>query len=149
MTARLVGDELDFDLASLATTLLVVIVIIVGSHGVSWSLDASGIAAVEVIARRRIVEASRGIGDVGHYDEGIESIEGLCIMQVCQTGLAVDEGEVVWLSEEWCSPRKIWLADAAGEAGGKTQSTDCLVYPVSDLIHRGRVCSSIRWSVIA
>ena len=68
VTARLVRDELDLDLASLATSLLIVVIVVVGCHGVSWSLDTSRIIAVEIIARGRIVEASRWIGDVGHYD---------------------------------------------------------------------------------
>jgi hypothetical protein len=77
VTARLVGDELDLDLASLATSLLIVVIIIVGSHGVSWSLDPSRIIAVEVVTRRWVIEASRRITDVSHCGMGTESTAGL------------------------------------------------------------------------
>jgi hypothetical protein len=72
VTTRLVGDELDLDLASLATSLLIVVVVIVGCHRVSWSLDAARVVAVEVIARRRVVETGGGIGDVSHCVADIE-----------------------------------------------------------------------------
>jgi hypothetical protein len=68
VTARLVRDELDLDLASLTTSLLIVVIVVVGCHGVSWSLDTSRIIAVEIIARGWIVEAGRWICNVGHYD---------------------------------------------------------------------------------
>jgi hypothetical protein len=97
VATRLIGNEFDLDLASLATCLLIIIVVIVGCHRVSWSLDAARVVAVEVIARRRVVETGRGVGDVSHYVADIED-RGTINMQVCQMGLAfggLGSGEVV------------------------------------------------------
>lgn len=43
VTARLIGDELDLNLASLTTWLVVIIIIVVGC-GRAWTLDAASIA---------------------------------------------------------------------------------------------------------
>lgn len=77
VTAGLVRDEFDLDLASLTASLLIVIIIVVGCHGVSWSLDASRIITIKIITRRWIIETGRGIGDVSHDEVSIESIERL------------------------------------------------------------------------
>ena len=51
VTARLVRNEFDLDLAALTTSLLIIVIIIVDCHGISGALDASRIVAIEVIAR--------------------------------------------------------------------------------------------------
>ena len=60
MAARLVLNELDLDLSALSAALLIVIIVIVTCHGRSSSLSAARVDAIagQVIARRRVVEAS-------------------------------------------------------------------------------------------
>ena len=69
VATRLVGDELDLNLATLASTLLIVVVVIVG-HAGTGALDtarlgaavADGMAVVEIVRRRLVVL----VGNVGH-----------------------------------------------------------------------------------
>lgn len=72
MPSRLVADELDLNLATLASTLLVIIVVVVGSRR-SLSLDATAFLSAAAIATDgvRLVELGRGglvrlICNVGH-----------------------------------------------------------------------------------
>lgn len=69
MATRLVGDELDFDLAALSATLFVVI--IVAGSGWTSAFDAAGRIAGRAVAGM-IIELGGGglvvlIGDVGHF----------------------------------------------------------------------------------
>lgn len=61
MTTRLVLDELDFDLSSLAARLVVVVVIVVGGRSVggALSLDAS------LFGRNAVVMTRRGLTFLG------------------------------------------------------------------------------------
>jgi hypothetical protein len=70
VATRLVLDELDFDLATLTATLLIVVIIVIACHRSPRALGATGVGAVasEVIARRRVVETSVGIKLIGHDD---------------------------------------------------------------------------------
>jgi hypothetical protein len=80
VATRFIGDELDLNLSSLTSGLIIIIVIIVGSR---WAL-AFGTASVTAISETVIVKGRRrtlvGIGDVGHcffyflflrYDENV------------------------------------------------------------------------------
>jgi len=66
VTTRLVLDELDLDLSSLPTRLIIVIIIVVGSSGNARSLGATALSADarEVILRGGVVGG--GINDVSH-----------------------------------------------------------------------------------
>ena len=68
VTTRLVLDEFDINLPSLATWLVVIIIIIIGSSGDTWTLDASSVTVA--IASERVVRAGAvlriGVLDVGH-----------------------------------------------------------------------------------
>ena len=69
VATRLVADELDLNLAPLATTLLVVIIVVVGRTR-ARTLDAAALSCA-IADGMRIVELGRGglvvlIGDVGH-----------------------------------------------------------------------------------
>lgn len=69
MAARLVGDELDLNLASLATTLLVVIVVATCRR--TRAFDASGTLARSAVSGRIVELGGRGlvvlVRDVGHF----------------------------------------------------------------------------------
>lgn len=71
VAARLVADELDLNLATLAAALLVIVVVVVGSW--ARSLDAAALVRVAIADRVRVVEL-RGrrlvvlVGDVGHVE---------------------------------------------------------------------------------
>lgn len=69
MTTRLVVDELDLNLATLATALVVIIIFIVSGAG-TLALDASVLGSVAVANLGLIEVGGRGlvvlIGDVGH-----------------------------------------------------------------------------------
>lgn len=71
VAARLVADELDLNLATLAAALLVIVVVVVGSW--ARSLDAAALVRVAIAHRVRVVEL-RGrrlvvlVGDVGHVE---------------------------------------------------------------------------------
>lgn len=72
--SRLVADELNLNLTTLAATLLVIIIVIVGSAG-ALALDSTrfgGACTCAVADRLRVVELGRGrlvvlIRDVGHF----------------------------------------------------------------------------------
>ena len=68
VTTRLVLNELDVNLSSLAPRLVIVVVIVVGSSRNAWTLDAPSIAVA--VAGQRVVSAGTvlgiGILDVGH-----------------------------------------------------------------------------------
>lgn len=68
VTTRLVLDELDVNLSSLAPRLVVVIVIVVSSSRHAWTLDASSIAIA--VTSQRVVSTGAVLGirilDVGH-----------------------------------------------------------------------------------
>jgi hypothetical protein len=74
VATRLVLDELDLDLATLTATLLIVLIVILTSHGGSWALGTTGVAAGtgEVVTRRRLVKAGGGVSDVGHGGSGLD-----------------------------------------------------------------------------
>lgn len=69
MAARLVGDELNLNLATLASTLLVIVIVVVGNTR-AGALDtarlgaaiADSMAVVEIVGRRLVVL----VGNVGH-----------------------------------------------------------------------------------
>lgn len=73
VATRLVGDELDLNLATLAATFLIIVVVVVGGDAGSRALGATGVArrvaiadrvgVVEVVGRSLIVL----VGDVGHF----------------------------------------------------------------------------------
>lgn len=69
VTARLVLNELDLNLSALATGLIVIVVVVVGSTG-TRALDATvlegAIAVVEVVVGGRGVGLVLGLSDVGH-----------------------------------------------------------------------------------
>jgi len=70
VTARLVGDELDLNLSSLASGLIVVVVIVVGSRG-SLTFDAARLAHRIAVSGGVLVEGRWRslvvlVGDVGH-----------------------------------------------------------------------------------
>jgi hypothetical protein len=72
VATRLVGDELDLDLATLSATFLIIVVVVVGGDAGSRALRAAGVArrvaiadsvgVVKVVGRSLIVL----VGDVGH-----------------------------------------------------------------------------------
>ena len=72
MATRLVADELDFNLATLAAALLIIVIVILGDAG-ARTLDAAILGGGSVtIADVRIVELGWGglvvlISDVGHF----------------------------------------------------------------------------------
>jgi hypothetical protein len=73
VSTRLVGDELNLNLSTLATGLIIVIVVVVGGR---WSLafDATVITDRIAISDGMFVEGGGRplvvlIGDVGHYDK--------------------------------------------------------------------------------
>ena len=72
MSARLVANELDLNLATLAAALLVVIIVVVGGAG-AGALDAARLSGRVAIAEVAVVEF-RGrfyvvlISDVGHFN---------------------------------------------------------------------------------
>ena len=67
MATRLVCDELDLDLSSLATGLVIIIVVVVGGRG-TLTLDAAALNCT--IAYSMVVETGWGtfvvVGDIGH-----------------------------------------------------------------------------------
>lgn len=69
VATRLVGNEFDLNLASLATTLLIIVVIIVSGCGHARTFGATGVKTIaagkRVITWRRVIDGV-GIGDVGH-----------------------------------------------------------------------------------
>jgi len=87
VATRLVLDELDLDLPSLAAWLVIIIVIVVGSSRDAWTLGATALGAVagrEVVLRRRVVGG--GISDVSHFEiqEGIiSSLDCLSVLSGC------------------------------------------------------------------
>jgi len=73
VSTRLVSDELDLNLSTLATGLIIVIIVVVGSRW-SLALDATVIADRITISDGMFVEGGGRtlvvlIGDVGHYDK--------------------------------------------------------------------------------
>lgn len=75
MSARLVLDELDLNLSSLATGLVIVVVVVVGSAG-TWSLHAAALALLDAIAvADTIVVAGRRVlvvfGEFAGHDSGV------------------------------------------------------------------------------
>lgn len=76
MSTRLVSDELNLNLSTLATGLIIVIIVVVGGR---WSLafDAAVIADRIAISDGMFIEGGGRtlvvlIGDVGHYDKFCE-----------------------------------------------------------------------------
>ena len=73
VTTRLVLDELDLDLSTLAGAFLIIVIIIVStSHRSSSSLGASSISAVasQVVTGRRVVETGVRVELISHGDFG-------------------------------------------------------------------------------
>lgn len=64
MTTGLVLDELDVNLSPLATRLVVIIIVVVGSSTHAWTFDATGVSTVA--GRVVVIWRSIGIGDVSH-----------------------------------------------------------------------------------
>lgn len=61
MSPRFVLDELDLNLASLTSWLVIIIVVVVGSAG-SWTLDAAVLSALDSVAiANGVVVARRGM----------------------------------------------------------------------------------------
>jgi hypothetical protein len=71
VATRLVGNELDLNLATLTATLLIIVVIVI-SDAVAWSLDAAALGTVVAIADGvRVVQVASGglvvlISNIGH-----------------------------------------------------------------------------------
>lgn len=67
MSPGLIGNELDFNLASFTAALLIIVVIVVTtSHGGSWSLGSTGVIVVTEVTRGRLVETSRRVSEFSH-----------------------------------------------------------------------------------
>jgi len=114
VTTRLVADELDLDLAALASALLVVVVIVVG-RARSLALDsaifasggaiADGVRVVEIRGRRIFVM----IGDVGHSQVSRENKKG--------KAAADEKGKKWWrCCFEPCADGLYWIWSFSGEA---------------------------------
>ena len=74
VTTRLVLDELDLDLAPLATGLVVVVVIVVGGSAGARALDTSGLAVTIVEVVMVVVQESGILGhNFGHLQGSIGS----------------------------------------------------------------------------
>lgn len=77
VSTRLVADELDLNLATLAAALLIIVVLVVGG-GLSLTLHAAGFLGCAAIADGvRVVKLGRRglvvlIGDVGHGVTGLD-----------------------------------------------------------------------------
>lgn len=80
VTARLVLDELDLNLATLAAALLVVIVVVVGSITGASALGATGLyGAIAVLELVVVVIIGGGIvNDVGRHIDVGQCRESLC-----------------------------------------------------------------------
>ena len=70
MAARFILDELDLDLASFASRLVLVVLLVLTRGALSWTLDATGVDGAiatgdELVLRGRRVFVGDG-GDVGH-----------------------------------------------------------------------------------
>ena len=75
MATRLVTDELDLNLAALASALLIIIVVVV--CGGALALQAAVLAGGSIAIAMRLVELSRRrllvlLCDVGHVDNAIQ-----------------------------------------------------------------------------
>ena len=78
MSARFVLDEFDVNLSSLATRLIIVIIVVVGSSANARTFDSTGFSTIAVTSR--VAEVGRmvvWIGDVGHFSNDL--MADLCL----------------------------------------------------------------------
>ena len=103
VTTRLVLNELDVNLSSLAPRLVIVVVIVVSGSRNAWTLDASSIAVA--VASQRVVSAgtvlSIGILDVGH--------SLICSDGVLSAWLRVSMAELGMMLILGCGDYCVWL----------------------------------------